>query len=97
MFKNHYKCERQITIKQPTGKSRTVKEIELDFDFTETSISKTIVLLHLLYQERDHEHTFSIPVAGKEFPPHLQQFPPLFVIRLIPHYPKSPIYLLHQY
>ena len=86
----------QITIKQLKDKSRTVNEIELDFDFTEVNVSKTFTLIHLLYRETDNEHTFSIPASDKEIPPYLQQFLPLFVVRLPPLYLKRPIHLLQQ-
>ncbi|MCM3478943.1 hypothetical protein [Caldibacillus thermoamylovorans] len=69
-----------ITIKQD-DKSRSIKNIELEFDFTEMNISKTFTLIHLLYRETDNEHTFSIPASDKELPPYLQQFLPLFMVR----------------
>ncbi|MHA6250317.1 recombinase family protein [Oceanobacillus sp. CAU 1775] len=84
-----------IAIKQ-IDKSRTIKAIELEFDFTEMNISKTFILIHLLYRETDNENTFSIPASDKELPPYLQQFLPLFVVRFIPINPISPINLLHQ-
>ena len=87
----------QITIKQIKEKSRTVNEIVLEFDFTEINISKTFILIHLLYRETDNEHTFSIPASDKELPPYPQQFLPLFVVRFPPIYPKPPINLLHQH
>lgn len=85
-----------ITIKQD-DKSRSIKNIELEFDFTEMNISKTFTLIHLLYRETDNEHTFSIPASDKELPPYLQQFLPLFMVRFPPHNPKPPINLFHQY
>lgn len=85
-----------IAIKQ-IDRSRTIKNIELEFDFTEMNISKTFILIHLLYRETDNEHTFSIPASDKELPPYLQQFLPLFVVRFPPHNPKPPINLFHQY
>lgn len=85
-----------ISIKQ-IDKSRTIKNIELEFDFTELNISKTFILIHLLYRETDNEHTFSIPASDKELPPYLQQFLPLFVVRFTPHNPKPPINLLYQH
>src|SRR5690606_21091028 len=66
-----------IAIKQ-IDKSRTIKNVELEFDFTEMNISKTFILVHLLYRETDNESTFSIPASDKELPPYLQQFLPLF-------------------
>ncbi|MCU9602249.1 recombinase family protein [Pallidibacillus thermolactis] len=83
-----------ITIKQLKDNSRTVKEIELDFDFTEINLSKTFTLIHLLYRETDNEHTFSIPASDKELPPYLQKFLPLFMVRFIPINSKGTIYLL---
>ena len=75
----------QITIKQLKEKSRTVNEIELEFDFTEINISKTFILIHLLYRETDNEHTFSIPASNDKLPPYLQLFLPLFVVRFSVH------------
>lgn len=83
-----------ITIKQE-DKSRSIKNIELEFDFTEMNISKTFILIHLLYRETDNEHTLSIPASDKELTPYLQQFLPLFVVRFPPINPKRPIDLLH--
>ncbi|GEN31196.1 site-specific DNA recombinase [Cerasibacillus quisquiliarum] len=82
-----------ISIKQ-IDKSRTIKNIELEFDFTELNISKTFILIHLLYRETDNEHTFSIPASDKELPPYLQKFLPLFVVRFPLHNLKPPINLL---
>ena len=45
------------------------------------NISKSFILIHLLYRETDNENTFSIPASDKELPPYLQQFLPLFVVR----------------
>ncbi|WP_100332660.1 recombinase family protein [Bacillus xiapuensis] len=84
-----------ISIKQ-IDKSRTIKNIELEFDFTELNISKTFILIHLLYRETDNEHTFSIPASDKELPPYLQQFLPLFVVRFPPINPKAPVHLLQE-
>ncbi|CEE03277.1 hypothetical protein BT1A1_3496 [Caldibacillus thermoamylovorans] len=81
-----------ITIKQD-DKSRSIKNIELEFDFTEMNISKTFTLIHLLYRETDNEHTFSIPASDKELPPYLQQFLPLFMVRFPSINPVSPVYL----
>ena len=85
---------KKITIKQLKEKSRTISEIELDFDFTEINISKTFILIHLLYRETDNENTFSIPASDKELPPYLQKFLPLFMVRFPPINPKPPINLL---
>src|SRR5690625_3949571 len=85
-----------ITIKQD-DKSRSIKNIELEFDFTEMNISKTFTLIHLLYRETDNEHTFSIPASDKELPPYLQQFLPLFVVRFAAYNPKSAVHLLNEH
>lgn len=73
----------KITIKQ-TGKLRTIKNIELEFDFTEVNISKTFILIHMLYREADNESDDPqpIPASDNKIPPYLQQFLPLFMIRL---------------
>jgi site-specific DNA recombinase len=83
-----------ITIKQK-DRSRTIKNIELEFDFTEINLSKTFILIHLLYRETDNENTFSIPASDKELPSYLQQFLRLFVVRFPPNNPIPPINLFH--
>src|SRR5699024_1495437 len=85
----------KITIKE-RDKTRTINEVELNFDFTEVNISKTFILIHLLYRETDNEHTFSIPASDKELPHYIQQFLPLLMIRFISNNPKPPINLLQQ-
>ncbi|MCR2822738.1 recombinase family protein [Lederbergia panacisoli] len=87
---------KKISVKQLLDKSRTVNEIELDFDFSEVNISKTFILIHLLYRETDNENLFSIPASDKELPSYLQIFLPLFMVRFPFNYPKRPIHLLHQ-
>lgn len=83
-----------IAIKQ-IDKSRTIKNVELEFDFTEMNISKTFILVHLLYRETDNESTFSIPASDKELPPYLQQFLPLFMVRFALHNSKATVNLFH--
>lgn len=85
----------KITIKEK-DKSRTINEVELNFDFTDVNLSKTFILIHLLYRETDNEHTFSIPASDKELPHYLQQFLPLFMVRFPPHNLKSSINLFQQ-
>lgn len=70
-----------ITIKQK-DRSRSINKVELEFEFTEMNISKTFILIHLLYRETDNENLFSITASDKELPPYLQQFLPLFMVRL---------------
>lgn len=87
----------KITIKQ-TGKSRTIKNIELEFDFTEVNISKTFILIHMLYREADNETDYPqpIPASDNKIPPYLQQFLPLFMIRFSLHNPETAVDLLQQ-
>ncbi|KIO65357.1 hypothetical protein B4065_2655 [Caldibacillus thermoamylovorans] len=84
----------KISIKQ-TGKSRTIKNIELEFDFTEVNISKTFILIHMLYREADNETDYPqpIPASDNKIPPYLQQFLPLFMVRFPSINPVSPVYL----
>lgn len=84
----------KITIKQ-TGKSRTIKNIELEFDFTEVNISKTFILIHMLYRKADNETDYPqpIPASDNKIPPYLQQFLPLFMIRFPPNNPKCAVNL----
>jgi len=87
----------RITVKPLKEKSRTVDDIELEFDFTEINLSKTFILIHLLYNETDNEHTFSLPASDKELPAYLKLFLPLFMVRFPPHNPKPAINLLYQH
>ncbi|MCF6409564.1 hypothetical protein [Pseudalkalibacillus salsuginis] len=66
-----------------TGRSRTVDNIELDFDFSEVDISKTFTLIHILFLESDHseENSSSNPDSKDKMPPYLQIFLPLFMVR----------------
>lgn len=88
-----------ISIRQTESRSRTIHEVNLDFDFTEVNISKTFTLIHLLYRETDKEDGFSQPLPASEnkIPPYLHHFLPLFMVRFPPHNPKPPINLFHQY
>lgn len=88
----------KISIRQLENRSRTIHQVELDFDFTEVNLSKTFTLIHLLYRETDKEVAFSqpIPASDNKIPPYLQLFLPLFVVRFSPQYPKRSIHLLHQ-
>lgn len=84
----------KISIKQ-TGKSRTIQNIELEFDFTEVNISKTFILNHMLYREADNETDYPqpIPASDNKIPPYLQQFLPLFMIRFPPDNPEGAVNL----
>ncbi len=88
----------RITIRQLENRSRSIHQVELDFDFTEVNISKTFTLIHLLHRETDKDVAFSqpLPASDNKIPPYLQQFLPLFMVRFPPQYPKRPIHLLHQ-
>lgn len=85
----------QITIKQLKEKSRTINEVELDFDFTEINISKTFTLIHMLYRETDNEDGFPnpIPASDTKIPPYLQLFLPLFMVRFTSVNPEAAINL----
>jgi hypothetical protein len=87
-----------VVLYKQTGKSRTIKNIELEFDFTEVNISKTFILIHMLYREADNESDYPqpIPASDNKIPPYLQQFLPLFMVRFPPHNPKCPIDLFEQ-
>lgn len=73
----------RISIRQLEKRSRTIHQIEIDFDFTEVNISKTFTLIHLLFRETDKEVAFSqsLPASDNKIPPYLQLFLPLFMIR----------------
>ena len=88
-----------ISIRQLENRSRSIHQIDLDFDFTEVNISKTFTLIHLLYRETDKEDGFSqpLPASNDKIPPYLQLFLPLFMVRLIPINPICPIYLFTQH
>lgn len=89
----------KISIRQLENRSRTIHQVQLDFDFTEINISKTFTLIHLLFRETDNEVALSqpLPASDNKVPPYLQLFLPLFVVRFPPHNPKRPINLLHQH
>ncbi|WP_339148236.1 MULTISPECIES: recombinase family protein [unclassified Sutcliffiella] len=86
----------KITIIQADGRSRTVDNIELDFDFSEVNLSKTFTLIHILYLESDHseQNSSSKPDSKDKMPSYLQFFLPLFMVRFPPINPKTPINLL---
>ncbi|EGQ23792.1 site-specific DNA recombinase [Sporosarcina newyorkensis 2681] len=88
-----------ISIRQTESRSRTIHEVNLDFDFTEVNISKTFTLIHLLYRETDKEVAFSqpFPASDNKIPPYLQLFLPLFMVRFSLNNPKPPINLLDQH
>lgn len=85
-----------ISIRQTESRSRTIHEVNLDFDFTEVNISKTFTLIHLLYRETDKEDGFSqpLPASDNKIPPYLHHFLPLFVVRFTLHNPKCSVDLL---
>ncbi|MGD6874209.1 recombinase family protein [Sutcliffiella horikoshii] len=73
----------KITIIQVDGRSRTVDNIELDFDFSKVNLFKTFTLIHILYLESDHseQNLSSVPDSKDKMPSYLQIFLPLFVVR----------------
>lgn len=87
---------KQITIGRKIDRIRQIDEIEFEFDFTEINHSRTFTLIHMLYLETEKEG-FALPsvsATNGKYPPYLQLFLPLFMIRFPPINPKSPIYLL---
>lgn len=88
----------KISIRQLENRSRTIHQVELDFDFTEVNISKTFTLIHLLYRETDNEagYTEPIPAPDNKIPPYLQLFLSLFMIRFPPHNPKCTVDLFEE-
>lgn len=53
----------------------------------------------MLYLETEKEGFIlpSVSATNGKYPPYLQVFLPLFVIRFPPNNPKRPIHLLHQH
>ena len=70
----------KISIRQMENLSRSIHQVELDFDFTEVNISKTFTLIHLLYRETDKEDGFSQPLLASDnkIPPYLQLFASIY-------------------
>ena len=54
----------KITIKQ-TGKSRTIKNIELEFDFKKSTYLKPLYL-SMLYREADNESDYPQPIRFRQ-------------------------------
>ncbi len=72
-----------ISIKFSTGRSRAVNQIELDFDFSQINLSKTFMLIHILYLEsgKEEQQTASLPDSIDKKPAYLHKFLPLFMVR----------------
>ncbi|NRD77386.1 recombinase family protein [Bacillus sp. BRMEA1] len=89
---------KRVTIGRSTDRQRHIDKVELEFDFMEVNISKTFTLIHTLYLDTEKEGNFSpsIPAYNSKYPPYLQLFLPLFVVRFTSINPKRPINLLHQ-
>ncbi|MFD2215335.1 recombinase family protein [Metabacillus endolithicus] len=89
---------KQITVGRTNDQLRQIDKVKLEFDFTEVNLSNTFTLIHMLYLETEKESisTPSIPASNGKYPPYLQLFLPLFVVRFPPINPKRPINLLHQ-
>jgi site-specific DNA recombinase len=85
----------KITVKQSDGRSRSIDELELDFDFSEVNLSKTFTLIHILYLDsvQFEENSSTTPDSKDKMPPYLQLFLPLFMIRFTPINPKRTIHL----
>lgn len=89
---------KQITVGRTNDQLRQIDKVELEFDFTEVNLSNTFTLIYMLYLETEKEglSTPSISESNGKYPPYLQLFLPLFMVRLPTVNPKSPINLLHQ-
>ncbi|TKC16690.1 recombinase family protein [Robertmurraya kyonggiensis] len=89
---------KQITVGRTNDQLRQIDKVELEFDFTEVNLSNTFTLIHMLYLETEKEglSTPSISESNGKYPPYLQLFLPLFVVRFSPVNPVCPIHLLHQ-
>ncbi len=89
---------KQITVGRTNDHLRRIDKVELEFDFTEVNLSNTFTLIHMLYLETEKEglSTPSIPASNGKYPPYLQLFLPLFMVRFPPIDPKAPINLLQQ-
>ncbi|MCY8807968.1 zinc ribbon domain-containing protein [Bacillus atrophaeus] len=88
---------KRITIGRTNARSRQIDKVELEFDFTKVNLSNTFTLIHMLHLETEKEglSTPSIPASNGKYPPYLQKFLPLFMVRFPTINPKSPINLLH--
>lgn len=89
---------KQITVGRTNDHPRQIDEVQLEFDFTEVNLSNTFTLIHMLYLDTEKEglSTPSISALNGKYPPYLQLFLPLFMVRFTPINPKRPINLLHQ-
>lgn len=74
---------KQITVGRTNDQLRQIDKVKLEFDFTEVNLSNTFTLIHMLYLETEKESisTPSIPASNGKYPPYLQLFLPLFVVR----------------
>ncbi|WP_342771989.1 recombinase family protein [Neobacillus piezotolerans] len=77
-------------------RKRVIESVELEFDFEDLHKSKSIVLIHHLFGDSSWKQLSTISQSEKHLPLYLQDFLPLFMIRFVPIYPKSPINLLNQ-
>lgn len=76
-------------------RQRTVKSIELEFDFQDPHKSKSVVLIHYLFGEENGIEFASASKNEKNLPLYFQHFLPLFMIRFILHNSKCTINLLY--
>lgn len=90
---------KRITIGRTTARPRQIDKVDLEFDFTEVNISNTFTLIHMLYLETEKEglSTPSIPASNGKYPPYLQLFLPLFMVRFTTINPKRAINLFNQH
>ncbi|WHX79089.1 recombinase family protein [Priestia flexa] len=88
---------KQITVGRTNDHPRQIDEVQLEFDFTEVNLSNTFTLIHMLYLDTEKEglSTPSISALNGKYPPYLQLFLPLFVIRFTTINPKRTVNLFN--
>lgn len=74
---------KRITLGRTNDRQRHIDKVELEFDFMEVNLSKTFTLIHMLYLETEKEGLTipSVSATSRKYPPYLQPFLPLFVVR----------------
>lgn len=88
---------KQITVGRTNDHPRQIDEVQLEFDFTEVNLSNTFTLIHMLYLDTEKEglSTPSISALNGKYPPYLQLFLPLFVVRFTTINPKRTVNLFN--
>ncbi|MED4731984.1 recombinase family protein [Aneurinibacillus migulanus] len=74
---------KRITVGRTNDRQRHIDKVEIEFDFMEINLSKTFTLIHMLYLETEKEGLTipSVSATSGKYPPYLQLFLPLFVVR----------------